>query len=66
MGILFLRGIPAFWLAAVLAHAGGGFLFLAAHAVLGELVKHGKTLVLASFVTGIAVIGALNLVVRTL
>lgn len=66
LGILFLRGIPAFWLAAVLAHAGGGFLFLAAHAVLGELVKHGKTLVLASFVTGIAVIGVLNLVVRTL
>lgn len=66
LGILFLRGIPAFWLAAVLAHAGGGFLFLATHAVLGELVKHGKTLVLASFVTGIAVIGVLNLVVRTL
>jgi zinc transporter ZupT len=66
LGILFLRDISTFWLGAVLAHAGGGFLFLAAHAVLGELVKHGKTLVLASFVTGIAVIGALNLVVRTL
>ena len=66
LGILFLHGMPAFWLAAVLAHAGGGFLFLAAHAVLGELVKHGKTLVLASFVTGIAVIGVLNLMVRML
>jgi len=29
-----------------------GFLFLAAHAVLGELVKHGKAIVLGSFVVG--------------
>jgi ZIP family zinc transporter len=66
LGVFFLHDIPAFWLAAVLAHAGGGFLFLASHAVLGELVKHGKVLVLASFAAGIAVIGILNLVVRAL
>jgi zinc transporter ZupT len=66
LGIFFLRDISVFWLAAVLAHAGGGFLFLAAHAVLGELVKHGKTIVLGSFVVGIALIGILNLAVRLL
>ena len=66
LGVFFLRDISIFWLSAVLAHAGGGFLFLAAHAVLGELVKHGKTLVLASFVVGIVLIGILNLVVRAL
>jgi ZIP family zinc transporter len=66
LGVLFLRDISVFWLAAVLAHAGGGFLFLAAHAVLGELVKHGKTVVLGSFVVGITLIGILNLAVRLL
>jgi zinc transporter, ZIP family len=66
LGVFFLRDMSLFWLSAVLAHAGGGFLFLAAHAVLGELVKHGKTLVLASFIVGIALIGILNLVVRAL
>ena len=66
LGMLFLRDIQAFWLAAVLAHAGGGFLFLASHAVLGELVKHGKILVLASFAVGVVAIGILNVVVRAL
>ncbi len=66
LGLFFLRDIQMFWLAAVLAHAGGGFVFLASHAVFGELVKHGKALVLASFATGIAAIGVLNLVVRAL
>lgn len=66
LGVFFLRDISTFWLAAVLAHVGGGFMFLAAHAVLGELVKHGKTLVLASFVTGLVMIAGLNLMVRAL
>ena len=66
LGIFFLRDISRFWLGAVLAHAGGGFLFLASHAVFGELVKHGKALVLASFAIGIAVIAVLNMVVRAL
>jgi zinc transporter ZupT len=66
LGALVLPNISTFWLAAVLVHAGGGFLFLAAHAVLGELVKHGKTLVLASFAIGLAAIAGLNLLVRWL
>ena len=66
LGVFFLRNISMFWLTAVLAHAGGGFLFLAAHAILGELIKHGKALVLVSFGAGIAVIGVLNLMVRAL
>ncbi len=66
LGIFFLQNIPTFWLAAVLAHVGGGFLFLAAHAMLGELVKHGKTSMLVSFFVGVAIIAVLNLVVRVL
>lgn len=52
----------AFWLAVVLAHAGGGFLFLAAHAMLGELLKHGQKVVLTSFVLGVLIIGGLRLI----
>ena len=63
-GILWLR--PGLWLDAVLAHAGGGFVFLAAHAVLGEMVKHGKTIVLVNFAVGVVLIAVLNLAVRLL
>jgi zinc transporter ZupT len=63
-GILWLR--PGFWLDAVLAHAGGGFIFLATHAVLGEMVKHGKTIVFANFAIGLALIAVLNIAVRLL
>jgi len=58
--------LGALLLGGVLVHAGSGFLFLAAHAVFEELVKHGKKLVLASLAVGIPVIGVLNLTVRAL
>ena len=61
LGWLFLRGISDLWLDAVVAHVGGGFLFLASHAVLGEIFKHHKALVLVSFGLGLAVIGTLTL-----
>lgn len=61
LGWFLFRDISPFWLAAALAHAGGGFLFLGAHAVLGEILKHHKGLVLGSLATGFAVIGALIL-----
>jgi hypothetical protein len=48
----------------VLAHAGGGFIFLATHAVLGELLKHAKSVVITNFVVGVAMIAALNVAVR--
>lgn len=63
-GILWLRGAAPFWLDAVLAHAGGGFIFLATHAVFGELVKHSKKIVLVNFAIGVIVIAVLNLAVR--
>jgi zinc transporter ZupT len=49
-----------------MAHVGGGFLYLAVHAVLGELLKHGKKLVLTSFSAGVALIGILNVGLRAL
>jgi zinc transporter ZupT len=66
LGLLFLRQVPLFWLDAVLAHAGGGFVFLATHAVLGEMVKHGRTIVFASFAAGLLLIALVNLTVRAL
>jgi zinc transporter ZupT len=61
LGWLFLQRMSAVWLDAVVAHVGGGFLFLASHAVLGEIFKHHKALVLVSFGLGLSVIGTLTL-----
>jgi zinc transporter ZupT len=64
LGWLLLRGTSGLWLDAVVAHVGGGFLYLAAHAVFGEILKHHKTLVLTSFAAGIGTIGVLALLLR--
>ena len=64
IGLLTLGHIRRFWLAAVVAHAGGGFIFLAIHAVLGEILKHHKALVLANFCAGLLVIGVVTALLR--
>jgi zinc transporter ZupT len=64
MGYFFLTNISIFWLALIMAHIGGGFIYLAAHAVLGEMLKHGKKLVLTSFALGVALIAVLNIGLR--
>jgi zinc transporter ZupT len=60
-----LQSIPHEWLrltlAIMLANACGGFLYLAIHAVLGEILKHHKALVLGNFSAGFGVIAALIL-----
>jgi zinc transporter ZupT len=58
VGLIFFPTVSFFWISIALAHAGGGFLFLATHAVLGEILKHHKALVLGSFAAGFALIGA--------
>jgi len=58
--------ISGLWLDMIIAHVGGGFIFLAIHAVFGELVKHSRTRVLANFAAGIVLIAALNLALRLL
>src|SRR6059058_356766 len=66
LGFFFLVNTTTFWLGLIMAHVGGGFLYLAAHAVLGEMLKHGKELVLTSFSLGVALIGILNVCLRIL
>src|SRR6059036_2905775 len=66
IGFFFLAKVSTFWLGLIMAHVGGGFLYQAAHAVLGEMLKHGKNLVLTSFLVGVALIAVLNLGLRAL
>src|SRR6266436_3503965 len=66
IGYFFLANVSTFWLGLIMAHVGGGFFYLAAHAVLGEMLKHGKALVLTSFLVGVALIALLNIGLRML
>jgi zinc transporter ZupT len=66
LGWAFLHHVPTFWLDAAVAHVGGGFLFLAIHAVFGEILKHHKALVLTNFALGFGAIGTLGLLLRLL
>jgi zinc and cadmium transporter len=66
IGMLWLGKVSTFWLGLIMAHVGGGFLYLATHAVVGEMLKHGKKLVLTSFSIGVALIAILNIGLRSL
>src|SRR5437899_1233023 len=66
VGYFFLSNISTFWLGLIMAYVGGGFFYLAAHAVLGEMLKHGKKIVLTSFSAGVALIAILNVGLRIL
>jgi zinc transporter ZupT len=61
LGWYVLRDLSNQWLALTIAHAGGGFFYLAIHAVLGEIFKHHKALVLANFAAGFTAIAVLIL-----
>jgi len=66
ISFFFLAQSSPFWLGLIMAHVGGGFLYLAVHAVLGEMLKHGKRLVLNSFALGVALIALINFGLRLL
>ena len=59
LGWFVLRSASDFWLALALANAAGGFLYLAMHAVLGEIFKQHKGLVLGYFAAGFGLVSAL-------
>jgi zinc and cadmium transporter len=61
VGWFALGSVSELWLALALANAGGGFFYLAVHAVLGEIFKHHKGLVLGNFAAGFAAVAALIL-----
>jgi len=61
LGWFALRNVSEVWLALALANAGGGFFYLALHAMLGEVFRHHKALVLGNFAVGFITIAALIL-----
>lgn len=66
IGFFFLANASTFWLGLIMAHVGGGFFYLATHAVLGEMLKHGKQFVVTSFSAGVVLIAILNVCLRIL
>ncbi|HEY3861514.1 MAG TPA: ZIP family metal transporter [Verrucomicrobiae bacterium] len=64
LGWFVFNNVSQLWVNLALANAGGGFIFLAAHAVLGEIMKHEKKIVLISFTLGFFLIAILILVFR--
>lgn len=61
LGWFLLHNVSEAWLALALANAGGGFFYLAAHAMLGEIFRHHKGLVLGNFAAGFGAVAALIL-----
>ncbi len=66
LGWAFFRQASSFWLDAAVAHVGGGFFFLAVHAVYGEILKHHKALVLTNFAIGVGTMALLTILLHLL
>jgi zinc transporter ZupT len=66
LGWFFFRQVSTIWLDVAVAHVGGGFLFLALHAVFGEILKHHKALVLTNFALGLGGMALLALLLHLL
>jgi zinc transporter ZupT len=64
IGWFAFRNVSVLWLDLALANAGGGFIFLATHAVFGEIMKHEKKIVVLSFTAGFCAIALLILIFR--
>jgi zinc transporter ZupT len=60
-GLLILIPNSTRWVAYVLAHVAGGFVFLVVHALLSEVVKHHPRSTILAAILGAASIGILNL-----
>jgi zinc transporter ZupT len=63
IGLLFLNKFHmGGWFYAVLVHVGGGFIYLALHAVLNETKEHSPRYVVFFFLLGIAAIAFSDLI----
>lgn len=61
-GLLFLKeNISPVLMGIVMAHIAGGFIYLALHAVLGEMYKHHKNLIIGTFLAGLILILSVHL-----
>jgi zinc transporter ZupT len=57
---LFESGVSHSIMSGVMAHIAGGFIFLASHAILGEMLRNHKNLVVISFSLGLFLILAVH------
>lgn len=55
-GLFFLNDVSPSLMGIVMAHIAGGFIYLAIHAVMGEMFRHHKNLVVFSFLAGVLII----------
>lgn len=63
-GIFLLKeGVSFYWISLLMAHIAGGFIYLAIHAVMGEMLKHHKTLVITSLISGFLLILFVHLLI---
>ena len=60
LAIVLLGVVSPLWVYGAIVHVGGGFLFLAIHAVMGEMVKHHRVTVLVNFAIGFILIALLS------
>jgi len=66
-GITMLFGVPSTLLGFILGHVGGGFLYLVAHALVGEMIKHEKKeSILTYLALGFGTIAAAGFIVESL
>lgn len=56
VSMIFIRDIALLWFGVILAHIGGSFVYLTAHAMLGEMIKHERKSILAYAVLGFMVV----------
>jgi zinc transporter ZupT len=57
IGIFLLKeGFSFYWISILMAHIAGGFIYLAIHAVMGEMLRNHKTLVIVSLLSGLFLI----------
>jgi zinc transporter ZupT len=63
-GVLFLNKISPVIMGIIMAHIAGGFIYLAIHAVLGEMYRHHKGLVAGAFSTGLILILSVHLILK--
>jgi len=62
ISLAFFSHLPAIWFGILLAHIGGGFFYITAHAMLGEMVKHERKSILAYAGIGFGLILLMSLV----
>lgn len=60
LGVTLLKDfVSNAWLDGILLHVGGGFIYLALHAVLGEAKEHSPKLIVCFFLAGLLLIGVM-------